>query len=325
MLTSTEKLSALINSKLEGEIFGEQPPELYEPIRYILSIGGKRMRPLLTLLAYKLYKDDILKVIEPALAVEIFHNFTLMHDDIMDKAPLRRGKQTVHEKWDQHTAILSGDVMMVKAYEKLLGVNTQLLTHVLEKFNKCAIEVCEGQQKDMLFEARKRVTEEEYLDMIRQKTAALLGFSLELGALIADADKKDLKHLKAFGESIGIGFQLKDDLLDAYGAAEKFGKQTGGDILSNKKTYLLIKALELASGNEKKKLEEWLTVKEFDNKKKLQDFMDIYNNIGIVEITNAKINSYYKEAVRHLQAVNAQINKKAQLKQLAQKLIDRET
>ena len=324
MLTSTEKLAGVINSRLEKERFGQRPDELYEPIRYILSIGGKRMRPLLTLLAYKLFKDDVEKAIDPALAVEIFHNFTLMHDDIMDQAPLRRGSPTVHEKWNQHTAILSGDVMLIKAYEKLLSTETDLLKPVLAKFNQCAAEVCEGQQVDMMFEERNDVSEEEYLDMIRLKTAVLLGFSLELGLMLARAGEENQHHIRMFGEAVGIGFQLKDDLLDVYGDAAKFGKQKGGDILANKKTYLLIKALELSAPAEKQKLDQWLLKIKFDPEEKLLAVKQIYDKAGIVDITNEKINKYYQQALRHLTAINAPLNRKKELKQLALRLIDRE-
>lgn len=324
MIDSIQKLTDLLNSKLESEKFGTEPEELYEPIRYIISIGGKRMRPLLTLLGYKLYKDDVLKAVEPAMAIEIFHNFTLMHDDIMDQAPLRRGKPTVHEKWNMHTAILSGDVMMIKAYDKLLHLPSENLPDLLNKFNRCAVEVCEGQQKDMVFETRSNVTEEEYLDMIRQKTAVLLGFALELGAIVAETNTANQHNLRQFGEAIGIGFQLKDDLLDVYGEEDKFGKQSGGDILSNKKTYLLIKALELSEGKEKENLESWLTKKDFNSAEKLKAVKSIYNNIGVEDITNQKIQEYYKKALNHLNEVDAPLNRKKQLKQLAMRLIDRE-
>lgn len=324
MLISTKKLATLINSRLESEKFGREPDELYEPIRYILSIGGKRMRPMLTLLAYNLFKDDIEKAIEPALAVELFHNFTLMHDDIMDQAPLRRGFPTVHEKWNQHTAILSGDVLVVKAYEKLLKTDTDLLRPVLEKFNQCAVEVCEGQQKDMLFEEQDNVTEEEYLDMIRQKTAVLLGFSLELGAILANADGTDQHHIRLFGESLGIGFQLKDDLLDVYGDADKFGKQPGGDILANKKTYLLIKALELSTAKENENLKKWLIKADYNPAEKLDAVRGSYDKAGIVKVTNEKIANYYKNALRHLHAIKAPLHRKSLLKQLAVRLVERE-
>src|SRR5688572_27295924 len=207
----------LIEQEVKKNKFGKQPPSLYEPIRYLMGLGGKRMRPLLTLLSYSLYKDNVEEVVPYAAAVELFHNFTLVHDDIMDKAPLRRGKATVHEKWNVNTAILSGDVMMVKVYEIFSASEAKTLKEVLLIFNQCATEVCEGQQWDMEFESRKSVSVSEYLDMIRQKTAVLLGFSLELGALLAGAKLKDRLALRNLGVSIGIGFQLNDDLLDVYG------------------------------------------------------------------------------------------------------------
>lgn len=324
MINTTEKLVTLLNERLESEVYGNDPEELYEPIKYILSIGGKRMRPLLTLVGYRLFKDDVLNIIDPAMAVEIFHNFTLMHDDIMDEAPLRRGKPTVHEKWNMHTAILGGDVMMIKAYQKLMGLPGEMLIPALSSFNECAIAVCEGQQKDMVFEERNDVTEEEYIDMIRQKTAVLLGFSLELGAMVAEASKENQVHLKKFGEDIGVGFQLKDDLLDAFGDEEKFGKQTGGDILSNKKTYLLIKTLELSSTKDKKELQNWLAKEEFDPEEKLKAIKSLYKKVGIEKITTDKINVYFEDAMRHLQQVDAPLNRKKYLKELATKLVDRE-
>ena len=324
MTDSIQKLTDLLNSKLENEKFGDDPEELYEPIRYIISIGGKRMRPLLTLLGYKLFKDDVLKAVDPAMAIEIFHNFTLMHDDIMDQAPLRRGNKTVHEKWNTHTAILSGDVMMIKAYDKLLDLPPKTIPVVLKGFNQCAIDVCEGQQKDMNFESRSDVSEQEYLDMIRQKTAVLLGFSLELGAMVAEATSNDQDHLRKFGEAIGIGFQLKDDLLDVYGDEKKFGKQPGGDIISNKKTYLLIKALEVSKGKNKKELESWLQKEKFDAEEKRNAVKQIYNSANIKEITTNKIQEYYNLALNHLKEVEASLNRKKQLKELATRLIERE-
>src|SRR5687768_13484635 len=211
-----ENYSKLLEKEIEKQKYGRQPVSLYEPIRYLMSLGGKRLRPMLTLLAYSLYRSDIKRVLPYAIAVEAFHNFTLMHDDIMDKAPLRRGKPTVHKKWNVNTAILSGDVMLVKVYDMLLQLEDPLLKPVLRTFNQCAAEVCEGQQWDMEFESATDVTEKEYVNMIRLKTAVLLGFSLEFGAILAGAPDNDRRALRDFGVNIGIGFQLKDDLLDAY-------------------------------------------------------------------------------------------------------------
>jgi geranylgeranyl diphosphate synthase type II len=234
----------LIEAEIKRNKFGKEPASLYEPIRYLMGLGGKRMRPLLTLLSYSLYKDDVKSIVPFAVAIEAFHNFTLMHDDIMDNAPLRRGDKTVHEKWNVNTAILSGDVMLVKVYDMLLSLDAEKLKPVLQKFNTCAAEVCEGQQWDMEFETLASVSESQYINMIRLKTAVLLGFSLEFGAILANSSVEDQNALREFGVNIGIGFQLKDDLLDAYADPKKFGKQVGGDIIANKKTYLLIKALE---------------------------------------------------------------------------------
>ncbi|KXK24943.1 MAG: isoprenyl synthetase [Bacteroidetes bacterium OLB12] len=252
---------SLIESEIKKQSFGSQPKSLYEPIRYIMALGGKRMRPLLVTLAYSLYRNDVEKILKYAIAVEALHNFTLMHDDIMDKAPLRRGKVTVHEKWNVNTAILSGDVMLVKVYDMFLDLDKETLPLALSLFNKCITEVCEGQQWDMEFETTTKVTEARYLEMIKLKTAVLLGFSLELGALLAKAPEAERIALREFGTLIGIGFQLKDDLLDVYADKKKFGKQVGGDIIANKKTYLLIKAKEKARGQHKRELEFWLNAK----------------------------------------------------------------
>ncbi|MGC4023257.1 MAG: polyprenyl synthetase family protein [Cyclobacteriaceae bacterium] len=313
----------MIEAEIKKQKFGSQPKSLYEPIRYIMSLGGKRLRPLLTLISYSLYKDDAEKIISYAAAVEAFHNFTLLHDDIMDKAPLRRGKKTVHEKWNVNTAILSGDVMLVKVYEIFSQLDNGKLKPVLKKFNQCAAEVCEGQQWDMEFETKKKVAEQEYLEMIRQKTAVLLGFSLELGAMLADASENDCKALYDFGVNIGIGFQLKDDLLDVYADKKKFGKQVGGDILANKKTFLLIKALELAKGKRKKELEDWIGAKKFDKRKKIQAVTSIYNELNIKEISELKMNEYFQRGFSILSSLE---NKKANsLKEFANNLIERES
>ncbi len=235
-----------INTGLENLALPASPKNLYDPIKYILQIGGKRVRPMLAMLAYQLYKKDVDKVVLPILALEVFHNFTLVHDDIMDEAPLRRGNETVHTKWDSNIAILSGDVMMVKAYELLSHTPKELLPIILTKFNACAQKVCEGQQKDMDFESLPSVTVDEYLDMIRQKTAVLLGFSLEMGAILGGAPKEESDKLYEVGVNLGLAFQLQDDLLDLYGG-DDFGKQVGGDIINKKKSILITKALELSN------------------------------------------------------------------------------
>ncbi len=314
---------SLIEAEIKKTKFGSQPKSLYEPIRYIMALGGKRLRPLLTALSYSLYKNDIEKIIPYAVAVEAFHNFTLMHDDIMDEAPLRRGKATVHKKWNVNTAILSGDVMLVKVYDLFLGLEEKKLKRVLKRFNQCAAEVCEGQQWDVEFENKKKVSEAEYFEMIRLKTAVLLGFSLELGALLADASDHDQKALLDFGTNIGIGFQLKDDWLDVYADKKKFGKQVGGDILSNKKTFLLIKAMTKATGKTKVELNHLLTVKKFDKQKKIKAVTSIYDRLNLSSLTEQKIQSYFDKGFNSLNDLSN--NRKAEsLKKFVVSLIDRE-
>ena len=322
-----EKIKSYIeelNHQLDGMEFGKRPVELYEPIRYILSLGGKRMRPLLVLLAYLIKKDDYKNILVPALSVEVFHNFTLMHDDIMDNAPIRRGKPTVHEKWDPNIAILSGDTMLVKAYDMLLDIEPSILRTAIAKFNKCAVEVCEGQQLDMNFEQYDNVTEEQYIEMIKLKTAVLLGFSLEFGGILAGMSEENTALLKEFGINIGIGFQLKDDLLDVYGDKEKFGKQVGGDIASNKKTYLLLNALNLAKGETKTKLDQWIAKEEFQIEEKVEAVTAIYNELGIKQMTEEKIDSYFKLGFEALDKIDEDASRIEPLKSFAEYLINRE-
>ncbi len=278
-----------INAGLKELALPKDPKNLYDPIKYILNIGGKRVRPMLALLAYQLYKKDIQKVFLPILALEVFHNFTLVHDDIMDDAPLRRGNETVHTKWDANIAILSGDVMMVKAYDLLSNAPADVLPTVLKKFNACAQEVCEGQQKDMDFEKLPSVTVEEYLDMIRQKTAVLLGFSLELGAILAGAPQKESDKLYGLGVNLGLAFQLQDDLLDLYGG-DGFGKQIGGDIINKKKSILITKALELTN-NKKELLETYnSSIKQTPNK--VEIVSAAFDKLGVLEIVKTMILEY---------------------------------
>lgn len=328
-----------INGAIAETAFGEHPEELYAPIRYMMALGGKRLRPLLTLLGYSLWKDlpeaalpgaalpeAALpeSVLKPALAVEVFHNFTLMHDDIMDQAPLRRGQASVHEKWNANSAILSGDVMLVKAYDLLLEAPPQLLKPVLQKFNRCAAEVCEGQQLDMNFESRSRVSQEEYLHMIKLKTAVLLGFSLELGAILAGAPEGAGEKLYQFGVNMGLGFQLQDDLLDVYADKEKFGKQVGGDILSNKKTFLLINALDKARGEVASELQGWLEQQSYEPQEKVSAVTHIYEQLGIRELTETKMNEYFEAAFDNLQQLQVPEERKQLLHSFTQQLIKRD-
>lgn len=313
-----------IEDRIAAISLGSNPENLYDPIRYILCLGGKRLRPMLVLLGYGLQKDDVEAIIDPALAVEVFHNFTLMHDDIMDEAPIRRGKPTVHEKWNTTVAILSGDTMFVKAYDQLLKSQDVDLQEVISKFNKCAIEVCEGQQLDMNYETLDTVSEDQYIEMIRLKTAVLLGFSLEYGGILAGMNDYEKAQLKNIGEQAGIGFQLMDDLLDVYGDKKKFGKQVGGDIVSNKKTYLLIKALELANEDQRNRLNKWLAKKEFKAEEKVEAVKEIYAEIGIKELTQLKMNSYYDLAFTLLDKLEAKKEGKESLKTFFTRLMKRE-
>ncbi|QMW02565.1 polyprenyl synthetase family protein [Spirosoma foliorum] len=314
-----------LQQELQSIQYGQDPPELYDPIRYIMNLGGKRMRPLLTLMSTYLFTDDWQKAVRPALGVEVFHNFTLMHDDIMDQAPLRRGHPTVHEKWDGNTAILSGDVMLVNAYQLLLSIEADKLKPALERFSRTAAEVCEGQQMDMNFETRWDVTEAEYVDMIRLKTSVLLGYALELGGLIAGADTETTRHLYEGGMNIGVGFQLKDDLLDVYGDPIKFGKQVGGDIIANKKTFLLIEALQQAKGEVRDELTNWLTLTTFDKAEKVQAVTAIYDQLGIRQKTETRINEYFARGFANFDQINADPDRKNLLIQFTRQLVERES
>ena len=316
---------------LEEEIsrldIGQNPNELYDPIHYLLSLGGKRIRPVLCLLTYSLFKSDWEKQVPAALSVEIFHNFTLMHDDIMDKAPLRRGKQTVHEKWNDNIAILSGDVMLVNAYQylnKVKGLSLEAFQHLLGRLSRIAAEVCEGQQFDMNFESRGDVSVEEYIKMIRLKTSVLIGFSMEMGGLLASAPAEVSDSLYRIGETIGLGFQLKDDLLDVYGDPEKFGKQPGGDILANKKTYLLIKAFERATGSTLASLEKWVDATDYDAAEKVQAVTAIYDSLGLKAETEAVIASYFDTAFMEIQSLAISEEQKSALVKFMSGLVDRE-
>ncbi|MDI9869853.1 polyprenyl synthetase family protein [Flectobacillus roseus] len=321
---TTKQFIQALEEEFQQQQYGQSPVELYEPIRYLMSLGGKRLRPLMTLMSTALFTDEWQKAIKPATAVEVFHNFTLMHDDIMDNAPLRRGKPTVHAKWNDNTAILSGDVMLVQAYELMLFVEDTHLKKALRRFNRTAAEVCEGQQFDMNFETRENVTEEEYIEMIRLKTSVLLGFALELGGIIGGASDKTCQTLYDLGINIGLGFQLKDDVLDVYGDPIKFGKQVGGDIISNKKTYMLIEALSSATGETKTQLEHWISLKTFDPAEKVNAVRGIYDQLGIRQLAEAKINEYFEKAFDLLDSLKVEAERKAELRAFANILIDRE-
>jgi geranylgeranyl diphosphate synthase type II len=317
--------SQRINQKISTLAFGDNPSELYEPIRYIMRLGGKRIRPMLTLIAAHLFGDELDHVLLPAIGTEVFHNFSLLHDDIMDKAPLRRGQLTVHEKWNQNIAILSGDVMLVRAYEFFLNVETSKLRKVLSLFSHTAAQVCEGQQLDMNYESSQEVSIPDYLHMITLKTAVLLGFSLELGAILNNASDSNAMLLKNFGINIGIAFQLRDDLLDVYGDREKFGKQVGGDILADKKTFLLLTALEQANPAQKEVFAKYRGQAVYSPEQKVQEVTAIYDQLQVKEQTQIKINYYFEEAMQSLYAVNAPAERKEVLQGLAFELMARES
>lgn len=323
MKTLTE-LQSIIQQAIERLNYPTQPPDLYKPISYILSIGGKRLRPALLLMACDIFGGDVNKAVKAALAIEVFHNFTLMHDDIMDKAPLRRGKVTVHERWNQNVAILSGDAMMVEANKLMLQVDDAILRRIMDIFNQTATGVCEGQQFDMSFESREQVSAEEYINMIRLKTAVLLGGALKIGAIIGGASQQDAELIYTFGEQLGIAFQLQDDILDVYADPDKFGKQVGGDIISNKKTYLLIKALELAEAGNAAELEHWLNAQQPNQQEKVSAITAIYNDLHIREQAEEATQTYADKAFQALDTINLPAERKQYLRDFADSLMVRD-
>lgn len=319
-MKSIQELSKLISDELGKIEYPKNPSLLYEPIDYILGLGGKRMRPILVLMAHQLFDKNIEKAISPALAIEVFHNFTLLHDDIMDKAPLRRGQQTVHEKWNANVAILSGDTMLVQAYQLMADVDKSIVKPTLEVFSKAAIEVCEGQQWDMDFETQENVSIDDYLKMIECKTAVLLGAALQIGGITAGAFTQEQEHLYEFGRNMGIAFQLKDDLLDAFGNPETFGKQVGGDIMANKKTYLYLKALALANKNQHSDLVQYFSTNDA-SEAKVEAVKSIFTNLDIHHLTTELMKEYHKKAMLHLDAIES--DNKAPLLDFSALLLDR--
>ena len=312
-LKSIEELQGIINRAIEEVDLPLEPSELYNPIRYILSLGGKYLRPNLVLMAADMYKFDLTKVMPQALGIELFHNFTLMHDDIMDEAPIRRGETTVHEKWNSNVAILSGDVLFVKAYQLIVKAESRFLHKILALFNKTAIEVCEGQQLDMNFETQVDVSMSSYLKMIRFKTAVLLACSLKIGALVANASDEDQENLYHFGIHIGIAFQLMDDILDVYGDQKDFGKQVAGDILSNKKTCLYITAYEKANIEQRKVLDYYFSHQDFEPKKKVLEVIKVYDAIGVKTLCLEMMAENHALAIGFLNAVSVTEERKSVL------------
>ena len=323
MLTADEILGK-VNDFLANLPYERKPYSLYEPIKYVLSMGGKRIRPILMLLSYNLFKEDPEKILMNAVALETYHNYTLLRDDLMDQADLRRGHQTVHKKWDANTAVLSGDSMLVLAYERMAQCDGKHLPEVLRLFTTTALEIGEGQQYDMEFEHRNDVKEEEYIEMIRLKTSVLLACALKIGAVLADASAEDADNLYHFGEQIGLAFQLQDDYLDVYGDTEVFGKEIGGDIVSNKKTFMLINAFNHANAEQLKEFQRWVYAKDFDRKEKVEAVTRLYNEIGIDKMAQNKIAYYFGQSERYLDAVQVEASRKEELRRYARNMMKRQ-
>lgn len=309
------------NNAVNSISYNADPQNLYDPIRYILAIGGKRIRPVLMMMGYNLYKDDVDSIINNAIALETYHNFTLLHDDLMDKSDLRRGNPTVHKKWDDNTAILSGDTMLILAYQ-LFNKGKQN-PDALSTFIDATLGVCEGQQYDMDFEKRSDVTEAEYMEMIRLKTSLLLACALKIGALLGGADMEDANNLYEFGEKMGLAFQLQDDLLDVYGDPKVFQKKLGGDIVENKKTFMLINALQLADEDQKAELTRWISAESFNPEEKIAAVTHIYNNVGIDKLAQKKIEELFALSLQSLDKVKVAEEKKGELRAFANKLLGR--
>jgi geranylgeranyl diphosphate synthase type II len=312
MFTSTEILN-LVNQFIDQLPYNRRPTSLYDPIKYVLSLGGKRIRPVLMLLAYNLYKEDPERILMPAVGLETYHNYTLLHDDLMDNADLRRGHETVHKRWDANKAILSGDSMLVLAYQRMQQCDARHLQAVLNVFTETALEIGEGQEYDMTFETRNDVTEDEYIEMIRLKTSVLLACAVKIGAILADASDDDVKNLYKFGEQLGLAFQLQDDLLDVYGDPAIFGKAIGGDITSNKKTYMLINAVNRANPEQRRELEQWIGARDFDRQEKVAAVTALYDQIGIRQLCEQKINYYFDECRKYLAKVSVSDERKQML------------
>ena len=310
-----------INSELNKLNLSNNPKELYEPIKYILKMKSKKIRPILSILAYKLKKNNWLEIVQYIIAIELFHNFTLIHDDIIDNATFRRGKKTIHNKWNYNIGILSGDLLMVIANKIFSDLPLRIMQKVLKRFNEIAIKVCEGQQYDMNYEIEKLITEKQYINMIRLKTATLIGFSLELGGILSKMKDLDIKNLYKFGEFIGIGFQLQDDYLDVFGN-KKFGKKIGGDILLNKKTYLLIKLLESTNEKEKIIINNWINNSN-NPIQKIEAITSLMKDKNIDSITESVINDYFNKAFDYLEKIDIKNSKKNELIKFSKKLINR--
>ena len=320
-----EELLKKVNEALEQLPYDRKPASLYEPIRYVLSLGGKRIRPVLMLMAYNLWKDDPERIMMQAIGLETYHNFTLLHDDLMDNADMRRGHETVHKKWNANQAILSGDTMLLQAFERMEACDADKLKEVFKVFLVTTFEIGEGQQLDVEFETRNDVTEDEYIEMIRLKTSVLLACAVKIGAILAGASKEDADNLYKFGEQIGLAFQLQDDLLDVYGDPKVFGKNIGGDITSNKKTYMLINAVNRANASQREELMRWISATEFDRNEKVKAVTRLYDEIGIRQLCEQKMESCYQLGLQHLAKVSVSDERKAILQAYAAAMMKRQS
>lgn len=321
---TVKEITELVNEGINSLPYDRKPQSLYEPIIYTMSQGGKRIRPVLTLLSYYMFRDDIRQALPCAMGLEMYHNYTLLHDDLMDNADMRRGNMTVHKKWDANTAILSGDSMLVLSYQLMSQCPQEMLQQVIDTFTITALEIGEGQQYDMDFEKRTDVTEEEYIEMIRLKTSVLLACAAKIGTILAGASSEEQNHAYRFGEQLGLAFQLQDDFLDVYGDEKVFGKKIGGDITSNKKTYMLIKALERAEGIDRQQLEYWIEAQEFDRSEKVNAVTEIYTRLGIDTLAKERIDKYFTSALNHLDAISAPAERKSELLSFVQQMMRRE-
>ncbi len=321
---SIQELEKIIAKNFEEISFDNDPVNLYRPINYILSIGGKRVRPILTLMATDLFDGDINKAVKAAMAIEIFHNFSLLHDDLMDKSDTRRGNPTVHKKWNNNIAILSGDAMLIESYKYIAQVPDSLLPEILNVFSNMAMDVCKGQQLDMDYENQENVSEAQYLEMIRLKTAVLIASALKIGAIMSGAKASDADLLYNYGINIGLAFQLKDDILDVYGNQDTFGKKIGEDIINNKKTFLLLKALETSNPEQRKELEKWIAKTEFDEVEKFEAVKKIYEELDIKTISESMVEKYYQSALECLSSIDVCDERKKELYLFAENLNKRE-
>ena len=322
-MKTAHDILTLVNDCLASLPYDRQPHSLYEPMEYVLALGDKRIRPVLMLMGYNLWREAPESILMPAVGLETYHNYTLLHDDLMDHADVRRGHETVHRRWDVNKAILSGDSMVVLAYQRMQQVPADKLPAVLDLFTETALEIGEGQEYDMTFETRNDVTEEEYIEMIRLKTSVLLACALKMGALLADAPQADADRLYRLGEQIGLAFQLQDDLLDVYGDPKVFGKAIGGDITSNKKTYMLINAFNRANAAQREELQRWVDATAFDRQEKVSAVTRLYDEIGIRQLCEDKINYYFEQARQTLSEIDVPEERKDALRSYMDELLHR--